>query len=69
MAMSQLGCDKRGMTMKQSDILCIIRRVEGILEGIAAFKGATITDEVSGTLLDCCESLDIVCDAIEGKEK
>lgn len=51
--------------MKTSEILQILRRLEGILEGFAAFKGATINDDVSGILLDCCEVLDGLCDKIE----
>jgi hypothetical protein len=51
--------------MKTSEILQILRRLEGILEGVAACEGATISMRISSELMDCCEVLDELCDKIE----
>ena len=53
------------MTMKQTDILYILRRLAGVLEGIAACEDAVINLKVSSTLLDCCEVIDELCEKIE----
>ena len=53
------------MTMKQTDILYILRRLAGVLEGFAAFEGAVMGEDARATLLDCCEVLDELCNKIE----